>query len=108
MNTRRAEPPIVALSVRVYQALLLAYPTAFQREYGPHMAQLFRDCCLRAFRRGGPSGMVRLWLFTLLDLVHSVLEQHQQIADFRLQIISGAYQCDRDRYESRKGRLELH
>ena len=85
MSSRRAEPPIVAYSVRVYQVLLLAYPATFQQEYGPHMAQLFRDCCLRAFRRGGPSGMVRLWLFTLLDLVHSVLEQHLQKETFMTQ-----------------------
>jgi hypothetical protein len=78
MNTRRAEPPIIAFSVRIYQALLLAYPTRFRQEYGSHMAEVFRDCCLRAFRRGGPNGMARLWLLTLLDLVHSVLEQHLQ------------------------------
>jgi hypothetical protein len=76
MSSRRAEPPVIALSVRVYQALLVAYPTTFRQEYGSHMAQVFRDCCLRAFRQGGPNGMARLWLLTLLDLIHSVLEQH--------------------------------
>jgi hypothetical protein len=82
MNTRRAEPPIIAFSVRVYQALLLAYPTTFRQEYGSHMAEVFRDCCLRAFRRGGPNGMARLWLLTLLDLMQSVLEQHLQKETF--------------------------
>jgi len=82
MNTRRAEPPIIAFSVRAYQALLLAYPTRFRQEYGSHMADVFRDCCLRAFRRGGPNGMARLWLLTLLDLIHSVLEQHLQKETF--------------------------
>ena len=72
MSTRRAEPPIIALSVRVYQALMLAYPTTFQQEYGSHMAHVFRDCCLRAFRQGGANGMARLWLFTLLDFIHSI------------------------------------
>jgi hypothetical protein len=76
MNTQPAEPAVVAFSVRVYQALLLAYPATFRLEYGSHMADVFRDCCLRAFRRGGPNGMARLWLLTLLDLVHSVIEQH--------------------------------
>jgi len=76
MSSRRAEPSIVAFSVRVYQALLVAYPTTFQQEYGSHMAHVFRDCCLRAFRQSGPNGMARLWLLTLLDLMHSVLEQH--------------------------------
>jgi hypothetical protein len=82
MNTRRAEPPIIAFSVRAYQALLLAYPTTFRQEYGSHMAEVFRDCCLRAFRKGGPNGMARLWLLTLLDLIHSVLEQHLQKETF--------------------------
>ncbi len=82
MSIRRAEPPVVALSVRVYQALLLAHPTTFRQEYGSHMAEVFRDCCLRAFRQGGPNGMARLWLLTLLDLVHSVLEQHLQKETF--------------------------
>jgi hypothetical protein len=85
MNTRRAEPPIVALSVRIYQALLLAYPTSFRQEYGSHMAEVFRDCCLRAFRRGGPNGMARLWLLTLLDLMHSVFEQHLHKETFMTQ-----------------------
>jgi hypothetical protein len=29
--------PLVAVSVKVYRALLVAYPTAFQKEYGPEM-----------------------------------------------------------------------
>ena len=69
MNTRHAEPPIIAFSVRIYQALLLAYPTRFRQEYGSHMAEVFRDCCLRAFRRGGLNGMTRLWLLTLFDFL---------------------------------------
>jgi len=85
MSSRHAEPPVVALSVRVYQALLLAYPTTFRQEYGSHMAHVFRDCCLRAFRQGGPNGMARLWLFTLLDFIHSVLEQHLHKETFMTQ-----------------------
>jgi hypothetical protein len=82
MKSRRAEPPIIAFSVRAYQALLFVYPTKFRQEYGSHMAEVFRDCCLRAFRRGGPNGMAKLWLFTLLDLIHSVIEQHLQKETF--------------------------
>jgi hypothetical protein len=86
MSSRRAEPPIIAFSVRAYQALLLAYPTTFRQEYGSHMAEVFRDCCLQAFRRGGPNGMARLWLLTLLDLMHSVIEQHLQKETFMSKI----------------------
>jgi hypothetical protein len=61
---------------------LLAYPATFRQEYGSHMAHVFRDCGLRAFRQGGPNGMARLWLVTLLDFIHSVLEQHLQKETF--------------------------
>src|SRR5262249_1076897 len=60
----------------VYQALLNAYPAKFQREYGPHMVQVFRDCCLRTVHQRGTGGMLGLWAVTLLDLVQSVLSEH--------------------------------
>jgi hypothetical protein len=68
----------ITISVKVYQALLVAYPTKFQQEYGSEMVEVFRDCCLRALRQGGTNGMVRLWALTLLDFLHSVVEQHLQ------------------------------
>ena len=76
MISRSAEVPVVAFSVRVYQTLLAAYPTRFQQEYGPHMVQVFHDCCLRAVRQGGRSGMAQLWVMTLLDLFRSLIEEH--------------------------------
>ena len=78
MITQRAELPIVAFSVRVYQALLIAYPTKFQQEYGSHMMQAFRDCCLRTIRQSGTNGMVRLWAITLFDLIQSVVSEHSR------------------------------
>jgi len=78
MISQRAELPIVALSVKVYQALLLVYPTKFQQEYGSQMAQVFRDCCLRTVRQGGTNGMIKLWAITLFDLVQSVISEHAQ------------------------------
>ena len=76
MISQRAELPIVAFSVKVYQALLVAYPTKFQQEYGSQMAQVFQDCCLRALRQSGANGIVRLWTVTLLDLIQSVILEH--------------------------------
>lgn len=67
---------MVALSVKLYQALLMTYPTRFQHEYGLQMTQVFRDCCLRSVRQDGTNGMVRLWAVTLLDLVQSVISEH--------------------------------
>jgi hypothetical protein len=76
MISQRAESPIVAFSVKVYQALLVVYPTKFQQEYGLQMAQVFQDCCLRAFRQNGTDGMLKLWAITLLDLIQSVISEH--------------------------------
>jgi len=76
MLSKNLENPIIAVSVRVYQALLVAYPTKFQQEYGPHMLQLFRDCCLRSFRQNGTNGMARLWAVTLFDLIQSLVSEH--------------------------------
>ena len=78
MIGQRADLPSVAFSVRVYQSLLIAYPTRFQQEYGPRMVRVFQDCCLRAIRQGGTNGMVRLWAVTLLDLIQSVISEHRQ------------------------------
>jgi len=76
MLSKNLENPIIVVSVRVYQALLVAYPTKFQQEYGPHMLQVFRDCCLRTFHQGGTNGMARLWAVTLFDLVQSLVSEH--------------------------------
>ena len=70
--------PIVAISVKVYRALLVAYPTAFQQEYGPEMIEVFQDCCLRAFRQSGRKGIVKLWGITLLDFIQSLVTEHAQ------------------------------
>jgi hypothetical protein len=78
MINQSLENPLVAISVRVYQMLLAAYPTRFQQEYGPHMVQVFRDCCLRAVRQSGIKGMIRLWVVTILDLLQSVVSEHRQ------------------------------
>jgi len=78
MISKPIENPIVAISVKVYRALLIAYPTKFQWEYGSHMVQVFRDCCLRTFRQSGTNGMARLWAITLFDLIQSVVSEHTQ------------------------------
>lgn len=78
MSDKASNIPQVMFSVRAYQLLLNAYPAKFQQEYGPHMAQVFQDCCLRAVRQGRINGMARLWVVTLLDFIRSVFEQHLQ------------------------------
>jgi hypothetical protein len=76
MIGKSAEHPLVAFSVTVYRTLLAAYPTKFQQEYGPHMLQVFQDCCLRAVRQSGANGMARLWMVTLFDILQSVVSEH--------------------------------
>ncbi len=76
MISQRAELSVVAFSVKMYEALLVVYPTKFQQEYGSEMLQVFQDCCLRAFRQNGTNGMIKLWALTLLDLFRSVISEH--------------------------------
>ena len=64
-------------SERIYEALLLAYPKEFRREYGSHMAQAFGD--LRRERRwNGPAGVVRLWVRTLIDVAATALAERSK------------------------------
>ena len=78
MASKSSDINLITFSVRVYRALLNAYPIKFQQEYGSEMTQVFQDCCLRALRQGVMNGMLRLWTVTLLDLIQSVISEHAQ------------------------------
>lgn len=78
MLQKSTDPPIVHLSTWVYSLLLVFYPIPFRREYGPHMAQVFRDCCLKVHRQSGTPGMLSLWAITLFDWLKTVLEEQTQ------------------------------
>jgi hypothetical protein len=64
---------ILAISERVYKALLPVYPKEFRDEYGPKMVRDFRDLCREELERGGVAGFVRLWGRTALDLATTAL-----------------------------------
>src|SRR2546426_3088595 len=66
-----------AASCRFYELLVRDYPEEFRSEYGPHMAQVFRDC-YRTEERSGSSqlGLLRFWLRTLLDLLQTAPQEH--------------------------------
>ena len=66
----------VALSVRLFERFLAAYPKEHRREYGPAMAQLFRDQCRDAWRHGRGWGLTGLWLRVLPDLVKTSVLEH--------------------------------
>ncbi len=58
---------ILNLSGQLYELLLMAYPREFRSEYGPQMAQAFRDLCREELGRSGTApgssscGFVRSW-----------------------------------------------
>ena len=70
------DPPAVTHSESVYQVLLVIYPGVFRREYGPAMAQLFRDQCREAYGRERVWGLCKTWLGTLRDLRKSAATEH--------------------------------
>jgi hypothetical protein len=67
---------IVAASDRLYRLLLFGYPASFRRQYGPHMAQVFRDSVHDAYHCRGMIGLMALWTHTLSDLVATVPQEH--------------------------------
>jgi putative ABC transport system permease protein len=59
-------------AVRIYRALLFAYPAEFRHEYGSQMEQLFED-------RIHSEPALRVWLDTLPDLAFSAVKEHVHI-----------------------------
>ena len=49
------------LSCRIYRLLLIAYPSDFRDEYGPLMAQLFRDRYRDEAKRKQKLAIVSYW-----------------------------------------------
>jgi hypothetical protein len=70
------ESQSVIVSVRLYRWLLSAYPKGFWQEYGPLMAQVFRDCCRRAYHHGGALALLALWVRTALDYIKTIVEEY--------------------------------
>ena len=65
----------LAVSQKVYGWLLSAYPPAHRTEYGPAMAQLFRDQGRDAWNESRGWGMMKLWLRVLPDLVNTSITE---------------------------------
>jgi capsular polysaccharide biosynthesis protein len=70
-NNNRA----LAVSQKIYGGLLSAYPPAHRQEYGPAMAQLFRDQARDAWNESQAWGMVKLWLRVLPDLINTSITE---------------------------------
>jgi capsular polysaccharide biosynthesis protein len=66
----------LAVSQKIYGRLLSAYPKAHRKEYGPAMAQLFRDQCRDSWDESRGWGMAKLWLHVLPDLINTSIIEH--------------------------------
>jgi hypothetical protein len=67
-----------ALSVGVYDALLHAYPAAFRAEYANEMRWAFSHLCTDAIASRGLTGLLEVWLDTLVDFPASVVATHRE------------------------------
>jgi serine/threonine protein kinase len=72
-------PRTLAWSEQVYRALLLLYPAAHRRAYGPWMVQLFRDLCRDALDMDGALGLVKLWFRTVPDIAATAVQEYLDI-----------------------------
>ncbi|HEY6167105.1 MAG TPA: Wzz/FepE/Etk N-terminal domain-containing protein [Verrucomicrobiae bacterium] len=63
-------------SQKLYERLLVLYPKAHREEYGPLMAQLFRDQSRDAWRASRRWGFVLLWLRVIPDLLKTSILEH--------------------------------
>lgn len=73
---------------RCYQLLLYAYPSRFRQEYGPWMAQVFRDEMRARLQTGDTAVLLLFLLNTTLDLAKTMLIEHVE-ALFNLTIAGG-------------------
>jgi tryptophan-rich sensory protein len=67
---------MATLANRIYWLMLFAYPAPFRREFGPHMAQVFRDDMRGTLHESGPLGLLGLWLITFFDLLKTAFAEH--------------------------------
>lgn len=65
----------VVLSEHVYRALLTAYPRQFRQDFGEEMAQAFGELCREEQLRGGTSGLLLVWIRTVMDLLTSTIRE---------------------------------
>lgn len=66
----------ITFSQRVYRWLLRLYPQAYRTSYESEMFNLFTDQCRDAYRGQGRSGILTLWLRTLVDIGVTAVREH--------------------------------
>jgi hypothetical protein len=80
----------VEWSVRVYGALIKAYPASFRREYASEMILVFREHLMDTRRKRGAVGLLTAWFRVLGDLAWTVPEQHFHEIQRRIEMRSVA------------------
>lgn len=65
-------------SQRWFGRLLRLYPRSYRLAFGAHMAQVFRDCGREALATSGRSGLLKLWLVSLPDLLKTAAQERMQ------------------------------
>lgn len=87
---KQSSPHIVSLSVRLYQWLLHIGPAAFRHEYREPLVQVFRQCCLDAYRQHGTVGVLGQWfpLFSeaIIGMLAERLSTTKQPAPFMIDL----------------------
>ena len=63
----------LSVSVRIYRALLVAYPKKFREHYETQMVQVFRNSFKDTYHRHGTPGVIDLWLHICADLLVTAL-----------------------------------
>lgn len=81
-------PRLIRLFTALYARLLVCYPPAHRRTYGPWMLQMFCDLARDSYAQHGASGLVIFWLHTLFDLVQSAFEANAQALEEVLMAVS--------------------
>ena len=66
----------LTLSDQVYRLMLHLYPAPFRREYGYHMAQMFRDDVHGTLQQEGVQAVLGLWLLAFFDLLKTAVVEH--------------------------------
>jgi hypothetical protein len=60
-----------SVSVRIYRALLVAYPKTFRENYVTHMVWVFRDLLRDEYYRNRTSGVIDLWFRSRMTDIRS-------------------------------------
>jgi hypothetical protein len=64
------------LNARLYAALLPLYPPGLRRDFGTEMAEVFAEDLDNAWRSRGIAGVIRVWLYSGLEILLIALPSH--------------------------------